>query len=835
MGRVYRGTNQEGRPAALKVMLQAPEDQEAVERFVREGRAMASIPAHPHVLGVYGAGQDRGLLFLALELAEGGDLEQELAGGAIEPTAALEACIALAEALAHVHQAGVIHRDLKPANALRRRDGTLALADFGLARIQGARGLTETGEMLGTPLYMAPEQVMASKDVDGQADVWALGVILYRALSGTFPFQGSTATETMQLILEAEPEPLRAVGGGYREVLGRALAKDRAERYASAKDMAHGLAECLARGGAGSDEQLEATLRRALGLLIGVALVLALVSAGAWTYTTSRRRSAYAERVAGLEQRAGALAGDCLGRSGPPLARASLDALAAELEESAAAGVALRGGVAEFAPSLVRARTALARARWREALAGGRWDEAHTLSADDALEPSERVILAQALSQARGAPIDTASLEDISRGGGEFGAGARVLLAAECLERDPRRSLELSRDLPAEFAGLAAPELRLARALCAVDEDASAALGEVRPSLSPPEVAAVRARALGRLDLLLEPLPVLTNEQLHSGGAVLTAKTRWDFDLATRRLECLGQVRAGALAGTAVGARLVSRLHEAFRRGDSPANRDALFGFLRALRLAGIRVPRRQKIPQFVGVELRLQEDGQGALSLALQQAWIALDVPLGEDQLQGPGTGRAAELMREEREREGGGVGALPRYLELRIRSAGQHSREKAEELVAFLQEGGEALGPLNRADLLAKLAASLDLGREQRAAWAEEAVALDPDSPWTQSSRALCLAEAGREAEAREFAARAEKLEQEEQGTQHLGTRTSSLVARRLALTFACLGDVDQTNYFLKRVTTDGLGAQVLAEAQALLRAHKSKPVQGADPEKQ
>lgn len=830
MGRVYRGTNQEGRPAALKVMLEAPEDEEAVERFVREGRAMAAVPPHPNVLGVYGAGQDRGLLFLALELAEGGDLEGELAQGALAPEAALEAGIALADALAHVHQAGVIHRDLKPANALRRADGSLALADFGLARLQGARGLTQTGEMLGTPLYMAPEQVMAEKDVDGRADVWALGVILYRALSGSFPFQGANATETMQLILDAEPAPLRGLGGGYREVVGRALAKERSQRYAGARDMAHALRECLARGGAGSEEQLDAKLKRALVALVVLAVLLVGLSAAAWSYTGAQQRGDFAAQVGALEARAQELAGDCLARSGTPPQGAALEALAADLEALKAAGASLRGGADEFAPKLAAARASLARARWRAALGSGRLEEAEALAADESLSAQERTLLAQVARQARGLTIDRTSLEDVGAQEDELGAGAKVLLAAACLELDPRRANALLEGLPQGITPLAAPERRLAQAFLAVDQELGATLGKLRPSLSSPELAAVRGRALRRLDLLLEPLPPLPPGAERGEEIRVPPEQRFDYPSLTRRLECLGRVRLGSPEAGPVAVRLVKRLEQALQRGDEPSDLKAALTLLEVIGRAGLRVTERGDFPSFVGVAIRYN-DHQAEIALAVDRCWLGLDLPLSELHFLGPATGTVTEMLGEKK--KSSGLDPHERYIELRVRSVApsrEQAQAAAQDLVEFLRESEDAVGPLNRADLLAKLAVTLSFGREQRAQWAEEALRLDPASPWVLASHALTLAEAGREAEARKGAKRAaaEQLRTEPR------YGTTSLFARRLVLAYASLGDVEQTNVYLRFVTTEGLAASVLAEAKGLLRAYKSKAGAGADPQK-
>src|SRR5581483_8315964 len=151
--------------------------------------------------------QQGGVPFLAMELVEAGTLADRLARRPLRPDEAAALVEAIARAVDHAHRAGVVHRDLKPSNILMTADGVPKVADFGLAkRLDAEQGLTRSGALLGTPSYMAPEQA-AGAAVGPSADVYALGVILYQALTGRPPFQAATPLETLEQVRSAEPPP----------------------------------------------------------------------------------------------------------------------------------------------------------------------------------------------------------------------------------------------------------------------------------------------------------------------------------------------------------------------------------------------------------------------------------------------------------------------------------------------------------------------------------------------------------------------------------------------------------------------------------------------------
>ena len=238
MGIVYRATQLSlGRPVALKLI--APEhaaDAGFRERFQRESRMAAAID-HPNVIPVYEAGEEDGRLFLVMRWVAGTDLHRLLRdSGRLDPLSATAIVNQVAGALDAAHAAGLVHRDVKPANVLLSGEHAY-LADFGLTRFAGADTLTTAGHFLGTVDYMAPEQFHPGPN-DARADVYALGCVLFAALTGAPPFLRETVPATMLAHLhDAPPRPsTRGVPPEFDRVLARALAKAPEARYPSAGD-----------------------------------------------------------------------------------------------------------------------------------------------------------------------------------------------------------------------------------------------------------------------------------------------------------------------------------------------------------------------------------------------------------------------------------------------------------------------------------------------------------------------------------------------------------------------------------------------------------------------
>jgi WD40 repeat protein len=255
MGVVYKarqlGLN---RVVALKLIRGGfAADAEALARFKTEAEAVARLQ-HPNIVQVYEVGEHQGRPYCAFEYAEGGSLDAK-AGGVPQPAdEAARTVQALAAAVHAAHERGVVHRDLKPANVLLGGDGTPKVGDFGLAKLLVGQtaGQTQSGAILGTPSYMAPEQAAGRiKEVGPLTDVYALGAILYELLTGRPPFRGETPMDTMVLVMSGEPVPPsrlnRKVPRDLETVCLKCLERDPARRYGGARELADDLGRYLAR------------------------------------------------------------------------------------------------------------------------------------------------------------------------------------------------------------------------------------------------------------------------------------------------------------------------------------------------------------------------------------------------------------------------------------------------------------------------------------------------------------------------------------------------------------------------------------------------------------
>jgi tRNA A-37 threonylcarbamoyl transferase component Bud32/tetratricopeptide (TPR) repeat protein len=212
MGIVYKARERRlNRLVAIKTISESAFASPAQRRrFLAEAEVIARL-RHPHIIPIHATGEQEGRPFFSLELADGGSLAQRLAEGPMAARQAAELIEVLARAVQAAHQAGIIHRDLKPSNVLLSGEDTPKIGDFGLAKLLGDDSArTVTGEILGTPSYMAPEQAEGrSRDVGPAVDIYALGAILYQALTGRPPFLGASAMETLKLVVSTEVVPPR--------------------------------------------------------------------------------------------------------------------------------------------------------------------------------------------------------------------------------------------------------------------------------------------------------------------------------------------------------------------------------------------------------------------------------------------------------------------------------------------------------------------------------------------------------------------------------------------------------------------------------------------------
>jgi eukaryotic-like serine/threonine-protein kinase len=261
MGEVYRAHDRVlNRPVAIKTISPhafATWDDSLVERFRREAQAAASLN-HPNIITIYDFGEEDGVLYIAMELLEGTDLLALLERGPrLGLDEALDLLEQVADGIAFAHSRGIVHRDLKPANVHLLPTGRVKIMDFGLARSRESK-MTQIGWALGTPHYMAPEQVRG-EPADARTDVFCLGVLAYEVLTGKRPFPAESLQAVLFQVLEREPEPMRSFAPEIPPILEavvrRALAKDPRERFQDGTELRAALREvrgALSGGSAGS-------------------------------------------------------------------------------------------------------------------------------------------------------------------------------------------------------------------------------------------------------------------------------------------------------------------------------------------------------------------------------------------------------------------------------------------------------------------------------------------------------------------------------------------------------------------------------------------------------
>jgi WD40 repeat protein/tRNA A-37 threonylcarbamoyl transferase component Bud32 len=318
MGVVYKARQTSlNRVVALKMILAGQLASEAdVRRFQAEATAAANLD-HPHIVPIHEVGEHEGQHYFSMKLVEGGSLSQKIPTLLGDPPAAVALLAKVARAVHHAHQRGILHRDLKPANVLLDRDGEPLVTDFGLAKsVASDRGMTQSGAIVGTPGYMAPEQARAEKQLSTAVDVFALGAILYELLTGRPPFQGQTPLDTILHVLHEEPSRPRSLVAGIdvdlETICLKCLEKEPARRYGSAEALAQDLTRWL-RGEpiearpVGGPERLVRWCRRnpVVAGLVGAVVVLLVAGSGVSIYfaVQARWRATEAENNATLADR----------------------------------------------------------------------------------------------------------------------------------------------------------------------------------------------------------------------------------------------------------------------------------------------------------------------------------------------------------------------------------------------------------------------------------------------------------------------------------------------------------------------------------------------------
>jgi serine/threonine-protein kinase len=320
MGEVYRARDTKlDRAVAIKILPEAfAADTERIARFQREAKTLASLN-HPNIAHIHGLEESNGVRALVMELVEGEDLAQRIARGAIPVDEALPIAKQMADALEAAHEQGIIHRDLKPANIKVRRDGTVKVLDFGLAKAMEQTGvaspsvsqsptittpaMTQAGMILGTAAYMSPEQARG-KPVDKRADIWAFGCVLYEMLTGQRAFAGQGVSETLARVIEREPDWAKlpaTLSPALRTYLRRCLQKDPRQRVQAIGDVR------LALEGAFETSVGQTAAPAAVALwqrvaLVGVAAIIASGAIiGTLVWFTARQAEPTPPRVSRLQ------------------------------------------------------------------------------------------------------------------------------------------------------------------------------------------------------------------------------------------------------------------------------------------------------------------------------------------------------------------------------------------------------------------------------------------------------------------------------------------------------------------------------------------------------
>lgn len=253
MGIVYKARQEKlQRFVALKMIVGGNRTvPELVGRFLGEAQAVARLQ-HPNIVQIFEAGEHQGQPYISLEFVDGTSLDKKVSGQPLPPQAAAELLLPLAQAIEAAHRRGIVHRDLKPANVLLTAEGTPKVTDFGLAKyLDDDVTRTQTGVILGTPSYMAPEQAEGRvKEIGPTADVYALGAILYEMLTGRPPFRGTTSLETLEQVRSQEPVRPSSlqpkIPRDLETICLKCLQKDAQRRYASAAELAEDLMRFLA-------------------------------------------------------------------------------------------------------------------------------------------------------------------------------------------------------------------------------------------------------------------------------------------------------------------------------------------------------------------------------------------------------------------------------------------------------------------------------------------------------------------------------------------------------------------------------------------------------------
>jgi eukaryotic-like serine/threonine-protein kinase len=316
MGEVYRAFDTRlGREVALKIVPGSfAQDADRLRRFEQEARAVATLN-HPNILAVFDIGQDEGSPFLVSELLDGESLRDMLDRGPLAQRKTIEYGVQIAHGLAAAHEKGIVHRDLKPENIFVTKDGRIKILDFGLAKLLQpvgeaensvllatvTSGPTVAGVVLGTPGYMAPEQVRGQA-ADARTDIFAFGAVLYEMLSGMRAFRRDTPAETMTAILREDPPEIedatRPVSPALDRIVRRCLEKSPEQRFQSARDLSFALSALSGTDASGfTKATLAPAVSRRISWQLWAPLAAAMIAIAVVTWLIARRPEAPAARM----------------------------------------------------------------------------------------------------------------------------------------------------------------------------------------------------------------------------------------------------------------------------------------------------------------------------------------------------------------------------------------------------------------------------------------------------------------------------------------------------------------------------------------------------------
>jgi eukaryotic-like serine/threonine-protein kinase len=297
MGMVYLAHDPNiSREVALKILRpDRVESSDFVQRFLKEARAIGRL-SHPNIVTVYDVGEDNKTVFIAMELLEGTPLNVYARDNSLSFEQIAGVGMEVASSLDYAHGKGIVHRDIKPPNIMITEGGHVKITDFGIAHVDDpeATQQTQAGEILGTPNYMSPEQVLGRK-VDGRSDLFSLGVILYELVSGVKPFKGENLGSIFNSITSSEPVSLRELKPdapqGLCDVIMKSLSKDPALRYQTGGDMAEALAAKVTglQSGAEPAPQVKKSGRRIVAAAV-IAAALLLIAAAVFFMTSNREK-----------------------------------------------------------------------------------------------------------------------------------------------------------------------------------------------------------------------------------------------------------------------------------------------------------------------------------------------------------------------------------------------------------------------------------------------------------------------------------------------------------------------------------------------------------------